>query len=189
MMYALNDLLMKMGAPEARDRGRIEWHYFDKTKNGLAGFAEIRLEAGGERLIAEMKHIKENYEDDKGRIHPVYTESFYLYAERTARAGYYRINKLSLDGEDYSNPQKGVIELGLSVFHARALDISIRMVEQVFNRQDITEQQEPQPDPARQFRAQFQQPQPLPPAPMRKEEWGVVIPFRPRKSLQANVSG
>jgi hypothetical protein len=189
MMYALNDLLMKMGAPEARDRGRIEWHYFDKNKSGLAGFAEIRLEAGGERLIAEMKHIKENYEDDKGRIHPVYTESFYLYAERTARAGYYRINKLSLDGEDYSNPQKGVIELGLSVFHARALDISIRMVEQVFNRQDITEQQEPQPGPARQFRAQFQQPQPLPPAPIRKEEWGVVIPFRPRKSLQANVNG
>ena len=101
----------------------------------------------------------------------------------------------SLDGEDYSNPQKGVIELGLSVFHARALDISIRMVEQVFNRQDITEQPlsepqaEPKPDPARQFRAQFQQPQPQPPAPIRKEEWGVVIPFRPRKSLQANVNG
>src|SRR5215210_7261202 len=107
MMYALNDLLLKMGAPEARERGRIEWHYFDKVKNGLAGFAEIRLEAGGERLIAEMKHIKENYEDDAGKMHPVYTESFYLYAERTARAGYYRINKISLDGEDYNNPQKG----------------------------------------------------------------------------------
>lgn len=182
MMYALNDLLMKMGAPETRERGRIEWHYFDKKKNGLAGYAEIRLEAGGERLIAEMKHIKENYEDDTGKLHPVYTESFYLYAERTARAGYYRINKISLDGDDYSNPQKGVIELGLSVFHARALEISIRMVEQVFNKQDIVE---PMPDPTPVFKATFTPPK----KPEPKQEWGVVIPFRPRDHLHSNVNG
>jgi len=181
MMYALNDLLMKMGAPEARERGRIEWHYFDKQKNGLAGYAEIRLEAGGERLIAEMKHIKENYEDDTGKLHPVYTESFYLYAERTARAGYYRVNKISLDGDDYANPQKGVIELGLSVFHARALEISIRMVEQVFNKQDIVERA---PDPAPIFKATFTPPRP----PEQKQEWGVVIPFRPRSHLHANAN-
>lgn len=181
MMYALNDLLIKMGAPEARERKLIEWHYFDKVKNGLAGFAEIRLEAGGERLIAEMKHIKENYEDDTGKMHPVYTESFYLYAERTARAGYYRINKISLDGEDYNNPQKGVIELGLSVFDARALDISIRMVEQVFNKQDIVE---PIADPAPKLKALFMPSKPVAP----KQEWGVVIPFRPRSHLHSNVN-
>ncbi|HYD18037.1 MAG TPA: hypothetical protein VEF76_06135, partial [Patescibacteria group bacterium] len=109
MLYAIHDLLQKMGAPEAKERGHIEWHYFDKTKKQLTGFAEIRFEAGGERLIAEMKHIKENYEDDTGRHHASYIESFYLYAERTARAGYYRVTKVSLDGEDYNNPQKGVI--------------------------------------------------------------------------------
>ena len=180
MIYALNDLLMKMGAPEVKERGRIEWHYFDKIKNGLAGFAEIRLEAGGERLIAEMKHIRENYADDEGKLHPVYTESFYLYAERTARAGYYRITKISLDGDDYSNPQKGVIELGLSVFHARALDISIRMVEQVFNKQDILE---PIIDPTPKFRQLFTPPKEV----VVKENWGVVIPFRPRNGLAANA--
>lgn len=186
MLYAINDLLQKMGAPEAKERGRIEWHYFDTLKKNLEGFAEIRFEAGGERLIAEMKHIKKNYEDDAGKLHPVYTESFYLYAERTARAGYYRVTKLSLDGEDYNNPQKGVIELGLSVFHARALDISIRMMEQVFNKQDITE---PAADPMPEFKAMFAQPKPAAPAPVpRKEEWGVVIPFRPRNHLHANAS-
>ena len=187
-MYALNDLLMKMGAPEVRERGRIEWHYFDKARNGLAGFAEIRLEAGGERLIAEMKHIKENYEDDQGKVHPIYTESFYLYAERTARAGHYRVNKISLDGADYSNPQKGIIELGLSVFHARALDISIRMVEQVFNKQDIVEPANaPAADPLPAFKASFAPAPVQKPAP-KKEEWGVVIPFRPRSHLHSNAN-
>ncbi|MDE1152861.1 MAG: hypothetical protein PW788_10025 [Micavibrio sp.] len=179
MMYALNDLLQKMGAPEVRERGHIEWHYFDKTKNALEGFAEIRLEAGGERLVAEMKSIRENYIDDLGETHPVYTESFYLYAERTARAGYYRINKLSLDGDDYNSPQKGVVELGLSVFHARALDISIRMVEQVFNKQDILE---PIIDPTPKFRAMFSQQKEI-----RRESFGVVIPFRPRGEVRVRA--
>ena len=91
MMYALNDLLMKMGAPEVKTRGHIEWHYFDRKDNALAGFTEIRLVAGGEHLIAELKHIKENYEDDTGTLHRTYTESFYLYAERAARDGHFRI--------------------------------------------------------------------------------------------------
>lgn len=189
MIYALNDLLQKMGAPEVREKGRIEWHYFDKIRNALGGFAEIRLEAGGERMIAEMKSIRENHTDDEGRLHPVYTESFYLYAERTARAGHYRINKIVLDGDEYNNPQKGVIELGLSVFHARALDISIRMVEQVFNKQDIVE---PASDPLANSLAA------LPPALLprlrdmpatepARESFGVVIPFRPRSELRARV--
>lgn len=187
MLYAINDLLQKMGAPEAKERGRIEWHYFDAVKKNLEGFAEIRFEAGGERLVAEMKQIKKNYEDDAGKLHPVYTESFYLYAERTARAGYYRVTKISLDGEDYNNPQKGVIELGLSVFHARALDISIRMMEQVFNKQDILE---PVIDPMPKFRDLFasQKPAQAPVPPLKREEWGVVIPFRPRNPLHANAS-
>ncbi len=183
MIYGLNDLLQKMGAPEVRERGRIEWHYFDKVKNALNGCAEIRLEAGGERLRAEMKNIKENFTDDAGDTHPVYTESFYLYAERTARAGHYRINKISLDGDDYNNPQKGVIELGLSVFHARALDISIRMVEQVFNKQDILEPvAEPMIDDAPKFRALFAAQKEI-----RRESFGVVIPFRPRSEVRAQV--
>jgi len=181
MIYFLNDLLQKMGAPEVREKGRIEWHYFDKTRNTLGGFAEIRMEAGGERLIAEMKTVRENHTDEDGKLHPVYTESFYLYAERTARAGHYRINKLILDGDEYSNPQRGVIELGLSVFHARALDISIRMVEQIFNKQDITE---PAADP-------LALPESLVPRfklrelpDVKPERMGVVIPFRPRAELR-----
>lgn len=183
MIYALNELLTKMGAPEVRERGRIEWHYFDKARNGIAGYAEIRLQAGGEELVAEMRHIRENFEDDEGRVHPVYTESFYLYAERTARAGCYRVTKLSLDGEDYNTPQKGIVELGLSVFHARALDISVRMVEQVFNKQDITEPREPPRDPAARLKTMLAAKRAAKAPP--REEWGVVIPFRPRNAVHA----
>ncbi|MBI1215256.1 MAG: hypothetical protein GC185_05480 [Alphaproteobacteria bacterium] len=175
MIYALNDLLMKMGAPEVKRRGRIEWHYFDRRDDALAGFAEIRLGAGGEHLIAELKHIRENYEDDKGAFHRTYTESFYLYAERMADGAHYRIKKICFDGEEYADPAKGVIELGLSLFHARALDISIRMIEQTFNKQDITDAKEEEA-------AKTGLPAFAPPAALKRDaaEFSVVIPFRPR---------
>lgn len=139
MIYDLQSLLLKMGAPEVREKGDISWHYFDAAKNRIAGAAEIRLEAGGERLIAELKHIRENVEDDNGKTHPVYVDSFFMAAERTARPGHYRIIRMAFDGEVYDKPKQNIVELGLGIFHARALDISLRMVEQTFNKQDILE--------------------------------------------------
>lgn len=143
MIYDLQNLLLKMGAPEVREKGLINWHYFDASKKRLAGVAEIRLEKGGDNLIAELKHIRENVEDDNGTMHDVYVEHFYLSAERTARPGYYRITRMTFDGETYDKPKQAVIELGLGIFHARALDISVRMVEQTFNKQDILEKDTP----------------------------------------------
>ena len=136
MVYSLSDLLVKMGAPEVSEKGRVEWHYFDKKRNDIAGFAEIRLEAEGLRLIAELTHIRENYEDDEGRMHDLYVESFFLQANRVA-GNRYKVVKIGFDGDAYDGPQKSVIELGLSIFHSRALDINILMVQQMFNKQDI----------------------------------------------------
>lgn len=140
MIYTLHDLLGKMGAPEAKEKGRIEWHYFNEDKTSIAGRAEIRIEAGGERLIAEINRTCANYEDDEGRLHAVYDDRFYLAAERTARPNHYRITVLTFDGIQYERPTKAVIELGLSIFHARALNTNMRMIEQTFNKQDIVEQ-------------------------------------------------
>lgn len=137
MIYHLRELLKKMGAPDLGDKRRLEWYYFDKARNQLAGFAEIRLEAGGEFLVAELKRYQDNHIDDNGKKHERFEESFFLYAERTARPDHYRVTRLSFDGEDYGHPTKPIIELGLGVFHARALDISIRMVEQTFNKGDM----------------------------------------------------
>lgn len=139
MIYDLQSLLSKMGAPEVREKGDISWHYFDAAKNRIAGAAEIRLEAGGERLIAELKHIRENVEDDNGKTHPVYIDNFFMAAERTARPGHYRVIRMAFDGDVYDKPKQNIVELGLGIFHARALDISLRMVEQTFNKQDILE--------------------------------------------------
>lgn len=139
MIYHLRELLKKMGAPDLGDKRRLEWYYFDKARNQLAGFAEIRLEAGGEFLVAELKRYQDNHIDDNGKKHDRFEESFFLYAERTARADHYRVTRMSFDGEDYGHPTKPIIELGLGVFHARALDISIRMVEQTFNKGDMLE--------------------------------------------------
>lgn len=183
MIYDLNDLLIKMGALEVGEKGRVEWHYFDKEKNELAGFAEIRLEAGGEILCAEMQHLRENYEDEHGQIHPLYTESFFMYAERTEHPKRYRVTRLSLDGEDYSVPSKPVIELGLSVFHARALEISIRMVEQTFNKQDMLETTV---TASHHSRRAFPQRRDLPQ--QKIQSGGVVVPFRPRKSMAGKMA-
>ena len=196
-MYDLQDLLIKMGAPEVREKGSITWHYFDQAKKQLAGVAEIRLEAGGDRLIAELKHIRENVEDDNGKIHPTYIDNFYMAAERTARPGQYRIVRLDFDGAAYDRPGPAVVGLGLGIFHARALDISVKMVEQTFNKQDIVETTitttsasiKPKPQQLRKFLSQKEpataanraiQPRLIdtPPEPC------VIIPFRPRAEVQ-----
>lgn len=173
MMYRLEELLKKMGAPEVRERKRIEWHYFDKKRQDLAGFAEIRLEGAGERLVAELKRTRENYEDDHGATHAQFTETFHLAAERTARPGHFRVTRISFDGHAYDNPSKAIIELGLSVFYSRALDISVLMVEQSFNKEDMLSSAaeiKPQENFARQARKK-----------PRKERTGVVVPFRQRR--------
>lgn len=173
MIYTLNELLTKMGAPETKEKGRLGWHYFDKVEQEVAGFAEIRLINGGQALVAELQRQRHNYEDDAGTVHPTYSESFYLHAEKTG--GGYKVTKIAFDGEEYSAPQKPIVELGLSIFHARALEISILMVEQTFNKQDILT---PVVDEQPQFRGVPVHVKNV----LKKETWGTVIPFRPRSS-------
>ena len=135
MLYTLNDLLAKMGAPEVKERGRMGWRYFDQETREIAGFAEIGLTDGGGRLIAKLEHTRRDHEDDAGETHSSYVERFYLHAERQGTQ--YKVIRIAFDGEEYVRPQKAIIELGLSIFYARALDISILMMEQTFNKQDI----------------------------------------------------
>ncbi len=177
MMYRLDELLSKMGAPEVKEKQHIEWHYFDKSKTDLAGYAEIRLEAQGERLVAELKRARENYEDDHGNLHAHFVETFHLTAERTARPDHYRVTRIAFDGDVYDVPGKPIIELGLSVFHARALDISILMVEQAFNKDDILSQ--PLQSERLDFGYYITKQQPVIPAVIAAAS--NVVPFRPRK--------
>ncbi|MDE2337165.1 MAG: hypothetical protein KGL10_07625 [Alphaproteobacteria bacterium] len=183
MMYTLDELLMKMGTPETRERGQIRWHYFDRHDAAAGGFAEVRLLDGGATLVAELRQWRSCAIEGDPAGDDV--ESLYLHARRDGSR--YAVTKIAFDGEEYPHPQKSVIELGLSIFHARALDISILMVEQAFNRDDIVHQPLPAlPDNARVSRA------PRVPAQepgMRKAEaqWGVVVPFRPR-SLPAALA-
>jgi hypothetical protein len=186
MMYTLDELLMKMGAPEAKEKGQMRWHYFDKSSDDanseLGGYAEVRLLDGGDGLIAEMKQLRNVMVDDGASgAEKLYSESLYLYARRTGTR--YAVTKIAFDGEEYPHPRKSIIELGLSIFHARALDISILMVEQAFNRQDIL-------IPIAETRlpklAPLKAPVSIAP-PVKKESWGVVVPFRPRAQVRASL--
>lgn len=190
MIYALHDLLLKMGAPELREKNRIEWFYFNPQTKELGGQAEIRFLDGGEILVAEIR------EADKAE------PSFSLVAERTARPAHYRIACLHFDGETYERPSKAIVELGVSLFHARALDISIRMIEQSFNKEDMLDKKEPQrpirapagfqanffakkPRARKQAAGNNTAPAPAPTAAAPAESFGVVVPFRPRQTPAA----
>jgi hypothetical protein len=190
MNYSLEELLMKMGAPETKEKGFIRWHYFDAETGGIAGFAEVRLLDGGKSLVAEMRHPRQDgrggaeapaFDIAAGRgggLHEECVESFYLHAQKTGAR--YKVTKIAFDGDDYSAPQKSIVELGLSIFHARALDISILMVEQSFNKQDIL--RPPEAESAVRL-----QPPPVGDT-FRKEAWGIVVPFRPRQQARVNLS-
>ena len=179
MMYTLEDLLMKMGAPETKERGHIRWHYFDKKNEDVGGFAEVSLLDGGTILVAEMNQLRRGQiDEDTGAVKQDYNESLYLYARRVGSR--YEVTKVAFDGEEYPHPQKAVIELGLSIFHARALDISILMVEQAFNRQDILR-------PIIDERSQLKNVPVNLKRPVKKEVWGVVVPFRPRAQMRATL--
>ncbi len=172
MMYMLEDLLMKMGAPETKEKGQMRWHYFDRNSDEVGGYAEVRLLDNGASLVAEMKQLRHGVaEDGVSAVPRDYSESLYLYARRTGAR--YEVTKIAFDGEEYPHPQKSIIELGLSIFHARALDISILMVEQAFNRQDILR-------PIIDERSQLKGVPVRIKASFKKEAWGIVLPFRPR---------
>jgi len=175
MIYHLHELLTKMGAPEVREKTRLQWHYCDAESGAVEGFADIRLEAGGERLVAELQALRSDTEQAQSPDSAA-EDRFYLLAERTARPNYFRVLHISFDGETYTRPSRGVVELGLSLFHAKALDISIRMVEQSFNKQDMLEDRSDMPPQSRLMIPVRLRESAAKPA----ESFGVVIPFRPR---------
>src|SRR5690606_27824380 len=123
-----------------------------------------------------------------GNVHAQFVETFHLLAERAARPGHYRVTRVAFDGDAYDNPQKAIMELALGVFHARALDISILMVEQTFNKDDILSPgskddifaPQAQSSEKRDFSFFATRPE-TPAAAPRKEGFGVVVPFRQRR--------
>jgi hypothetical protein len=184
MLYRLDELLTKMGAPEAREKGSAEWHYF---RSNMSGLAEVRLEAGGERLVAELRHVRESREEDEiADLNGLFVETCSLRAERT-EDGLYAVTRVAFDGTEYDGLNGGIVELALSVFHARALEISIRMIEQAFNKQDVLDPvfDDILPEQAGKLpvRTIFSSN-----ANAKKDSrfGGVVIPFRPRAASPAN---
>lgn len=178
MLYGLEDLLTKMGTPSVAETNGVEWHYF---RSDVYGLAEVRLEAGGARLVAELRHVREarTEEGEKPRADGLFVESCSLRAER-AEGGRYVVTRVAFDGLEYKSPDAAVTELALSVFHARALDISIRMAEQSINKSDICDVL-PEQMPGRVLFARA--------TPSTASRFGVVVPFRPRRAAPGGYCG
>ncbi len=169
MDYELSALLNKMGVPDLEERKSMRWTYADDMDPSIHGFAEARLESNGRFLTAELRHHRKDYEDDLGIIHPFHAESFYLQARRIEDSNTFRISLLSFDGRTYDLRQSAMIELGLSLFHGRAVEISTRMVEQKF---DLVRDEMKKPAKPVKFTVKASGPA------------GNVVPFRPRGKAQ-----
>jgi len=176
MDYDLKQLLYKLGAPEALDKDQVRWHYIDASDLEVGGYADIRIEANGRLLTVQLKHTKKNCEDDCGTFHTKREESFFLQARRLGDSQLFRVTDISFDGNDYSSDNTAMIELGCSIFHARAVEINSLMVEQKFNLatdKDFSNSSAERLRDKLKMMREMSQPKP--------EMWGIVVPFHPRK--------
>lgn len=179
MDYDLIHLLKKLGVPEVAEDGAVRWHYMEASDPEIGGFADARLEARGRILTVELRHMRKFYEDDNGLIHASYTEEFLLKARRLGTSNMYRVMLVAFDGNDYDPADTAMIELGCSIFHSRALEISTIMTERAFGA--VSEEYEAggEDDPAEILRKRFEASHSS--TKNTDESWGVVVPFRPRK--------
>ena len=147
----------------------------DTRDHDIGGFADVRLEQNGRSLTVELRHWKKNFEDDNGDIKAHHTESFLLTARRIGNSDLFRITELSFDGTQYDPNDVGMIELGCSIFHARAVEINTLMVEQKFKalEKEMAENTEATEHLKKRFQSSLEE--------KAQEIWGIVVPFQPRK--------
>ena len=173
MTYKLKELLLKIGSPELEEKRELSWHYFDKEKKDIEAFADLRLLDGGNALVAEQQRFRQDYEDDDGQIHETYVEAFYLHAKKIGEN--YKVTKLAMDGEEYTNPERQLTELALSMFHSRALDTSIAMLEQSLNKEELCSSFKAAS--VQDYKAHISEKFNASKLIEKKQTWGVVVPF------------
>lgn len=184
MVYRLQELLTRLGAPDTLEKDHVEWHYFDAQGFDLAGCAEVRMEASGGRLVAEIRHSHQEREDDQGLFDAQFTQAFYMSAVLIGR-DMYTITKIRLNGREYLHPSRAVVDKGFDIFHARASTFNATQVDQSSKTDDKSV-------PSSAFdplcrRAMFSRM--MPAAPLCHETFGVVIPFRPRQPARIARAG
>jgi hypothetical protein len=175
MDYDLKELLHKMGVPELTEKNAVKWHYMDTTDQDIGGFADVRLDVYSRFLTVELRHWKKDFKNDDGHIEARHTESFLLKARRLGSSDLFRITELIFDGTEHDPKSSAMVELGCSIFHARAVEINTLMVEQRFK---ALEKEMNTPICAtdrlkKRFQSSLEE--------KAQQVWGIVVPFQPRK--------
>lgn len=176
MDYNISTLLTKMGIPELATKKEIKWQYMDMRNEDNGGFAHAEFDAEERFLTISLRHVRTSVSDEIGTIHDRKEETFSLKARRIGDSDTFRITEISFDGEDYAPEDTGMIELGCSIFYARAVEINSIMIDQKFN----AALQEQCQDRAEKLRSKFEnfQEQNKP-----ADIYGIVVPFKPRKGV------
>lgn len=131
MHMTLEDLLVKLGVPEVLESGTQRWHYTDEKDPDVGGFAEVRLEAKGKQLVAELKHWRKNMLTEDGVCEPM-LQTAHLRATRVGDTDRFSVTEAGFDGSVYRPCPRPMLELTCAIFHARAIDINTRMVNAAF---------------------------------------------------------
>lgn len=133
MHMKLEDLLLKLGVPEVEDTGRQRFHYTDKDDAEVGGFADVRMEGQGQYLTADLKHWRKGVMEDEGHVVPSLIQSVHVRATRLGQSDLFDVTEVGFDGTTYRPCPRPMIELACAIFHARALDISMRQANHMFN--------------------------------------------------------
>lgn len=169
MEYSLYDLMTRLGVGQEVTFNRpARWSYTDPEQKGVGGFAEVRFDVSETVLTIELRHWKGAHKTDIGLMNDRRVETIFVEAMRSGDSDNFSVSVMILDGDVYEVFDESLLDLVLSIFRSRAIEINMKMVEQKFKCKatSISEILDHLPAP------QGQDNRPRPTA--------EIIPFRPR---------
>ncbi len=144
-VYSKEELLMKMGTVGVSKFKDFRLEHCERTSKEITSYAVVGFEQG-DRILRAESIVKRKQKDtetvkDFRQEFGMYYETaeecenaiqhFELVAEKEWITGNYRIKDIIVDGEVYPVEDEGLVELALSIFYARLVEIEIMNEEKV----------------------------------------------------------
>lgn len=144
-VYSKEELLMKMGTVGVSKFKDFRIEHCERGADDVTSFASVKFEQGDRFLRAESsvtrkvedtKTVKD-FREEAGMFYDASddnenpTQHFELVAEKEWITGDYRIKQVLVDGEVYPVEDEGLVELSLSIFYARLVEIEIMNEEKI----------------------------------------------------------
>lgn len=133
MEYPLHEIMSRLGVGQEVSFERpARWSYADCENKGVGGFAEVRFDTSQSVLTIELRHWKAAHKTEIGLMNERRVETIFVEALRIEGSDDFSISVMILDGEVYEVFDDSLLDLVLSIFRSRAIEINMKMIEQRF---------------------------------------------------------